>query len=635
LCTLDRVRSTGFCLHEGLSQGQNRLTDKCDLDSACYSYLSVDEDGAIEIAELMRRYEDVEYMLSRMIIHSTSEWDGGALNSLKNDNRFLWGSRYKNGYIKYLRSLMFLDAIPGLKDEKMFYYFHPRAFEENMAKICPAGWRLTMDGTLLMGSSGYLLDENGYYILEDGRRVSREIIFTGKYNEKNIRVGNDPNFSSIPSPKEGLEKILGVTGLLEIRQQYTTIDLIKQYFYSMPVVAYQAFQINRGYKLLEEKKTVMENASAWEPCTWSPREAPAYIQRYTPAPNCSFGVIGADETGIPIVVTRVGIESAEKKLVIAGPHGDERNAQRLIMAAQKYFIKNNIPADTVLYFIPCISPTMAFADARGIPVVNENGERVSSIDGLLDEYRRHGKTIPYLHDLIAKEVPTTPNGTTKRLLRTSIQNHNESAYSSFENYQADIRDGNYPLYGIDANRDVKPWLASTNRFLEFIENLNRGRNPEDIKIIMIHGYKSGGGVYGTYKVESGEKATLVSDEIRDTSKAIWSYLFVYDNNSEKDDFYGSTDKHPLDYAGEWNQLLYREFGILSVDIELPNFPYDEGRRGDLTVGNDYKIRTPEKIREDFGNDGVLVSRKGGFYKLLKEYNDVINKYKNRQVVETQ
>jgi len=51
--------------------------------------------------------------------------------------------------------------------------------------------------------------------------------------------------------------------------------------------------------------------------------------------NCQFKSIGTDETGIPIVVTRVGLETAKYKIIIAGPHGDERNAQRLIMSAQK------------------------------------------------------------------------------------------------------------------------------------------------------------------------------------------------------------------------------------------------------------------------------------------------------------
>jgi hypothetical protein len=37
------------------------------------------------------------------------------------------------------------------------------------------------------------------------------------------------------------------------------------------------------------------------------------------------------------------------------------------MEMQKYFIDKGPPVDTVLYFIPCLSPTMCFADARGIP----------------------------------------------------------------------------------------------------------------------------------------------------------------------------------------------------------------------------------------------------------------------------
>ena len=37
--------------------------------------------------------------------------------------------------------------------------------------------------------------------------------------------------------------------------------------------------------------------------------------------------------------------------------------------------------------------------------------------------------------------------------------------------------------------------------------------------------------------------------------------------------------NPLKYAGEWNQLLFIDYDILSVDVELPSWPFDEGRRG--------------------------------------------------------
>jgi hypothetical protein len=93
--------------------------------------------------------------------------------------------------------------------------------------------------------------------------------------------------------------------------------------------------------------------------------------------NSSFWSIGEDETGIPIVATRVETDGPnKKKLVIAGSHGDERNAQRVIMATQRYFInEGDIPDDLALYFIPCLSPTMCFADARGIPLVDMEGTR--------------------------------------------------------------------------------------------------------------------------------------------------------------------------------------------------------------------------------------------------------------------
>jgi hypothetical protein len=60
-------------------------------------------------------------------------------------------------------------------------------------------------------------------------------------------------------------------------------------------------------------------------------------------------------------------------LVIAGPHGDERNAQRLIMAAQRHFINTGVDDDNLLlYFIPTLSPTMTTV-RRGKSLKNTPG----------------------------------------------------------------------------------------------------------------------------------------------------------------------------------------------------------------------------------------------------------------------
>jgi hypothetical protein len=72
---------------------------------------------------------------------------------------------------------------------------------------------------------------------------------------------------------------------------------------------------------------------------------------------------------------------------------------------------------------------------------------------------------------------------------------------------------------------------------------------------------------------------------------------------------------PLPYAGEWGQILYKKFGILSVDVDLPNTGYNEGYRG---IDYDHS-----KVKNDDFNNGVLV--KGSFYRLLEKYTEEINK----------
>ena len=457
------------------------------------------------------------------------------------------------------------------------------------------GWKLTKVGLLVMGMSGYLIDENNLYILRDGRRIS---------NAEFENDGNRARCFGNEKVAEGLADILGKViqpggGAYDTAGLLNDADLVEK----MPLVVFQALQINACYNRGSGAMSINTN-------------------------KAKFYSIGKDETDIPIVVTCVGNENAVNKLVIASPHGDERNAQRLIMAAQKYFIKEGAPADMVYYFVPCISPTMAFADARGIPVVNKNNVREPSIKQLLDDYRTNtnGKNIPYLHDLIAMEVPITPNSTTKRLLRTSIQNHNGSAFATFDDYKNGRRNQGYPIYGIDSNRDVEPWLDSTKCFIAFMERLcDSPGAPDNIKVFMVHGYKDGGGVFGTYDINLTERKAELLPAARDMAYAFWAFLF----GGRPEDFYGSTRTLPHNYVGEWNQILYRRLGVLSVDIELPDAPYDEGRRGELPPdGNYYK---PDRIKEDFGDDGVLIQRRDGFFRLLETYPSAITDYKNQPI----
>jgi hypothetical protein len=207
----------------------------------------------------------------------------------------------------------------------------------------PEGWTLTKDGDMVKGTTSFLIDENSYYILKDGRRVNIENVV---YNGKDLRIGAE-------KPEEGFRIIMEGSDLAEpsstpLEKYKVYDDLLKSHGAALKnLVVYQVFQINRGYD---------RTGSSWQDI---PSQSSSIAQ---------FKLIGSDETGIPIIVTRIGNENAAHKLVIAGPHGDKRNAQRLVMAAQQYFIKEGgVPTDTVLYFIPCLSPTMCFADARGIP----------------------------------------------------------------------------------------------------------------------------------------------------------------------------------------------------------------------------------------------------------------------------
>jgi hypothetical protein len=292
----------------------------------------------------------------------------------------------------------------------------------------------------------------------------------------------------------------------------------------------------------------------------------------------------------------------KKKLVIAGPHGDERNAQRLIMAAQKYFIQHGAPENTVLYFIPSISPTMTFADARGIPIVDKNGRKYVSDDTRASiNYALSHLTIPHLHNLLEERIPINSRLV---LMREAIQ---KNIYNGIPFKMVNGRreeDDTFPKIGIDANRDIHMRLPTTQSFDTFMRSVTRHASPENILVIMVHGYYREGGVFGTYTVNSDETATLVP-QAEKIAKAIWRYLFA----SDFVPFYEDTATAPLQYAGEWNQLLYNNGrNILSFDIELPG-NFDEGRRGGNPSYN------PNAVKEKFS--GILILGKNSFFELLE------------------
>jgi hypothetical protein len=186
------------------------------------------------------------------------------------------------------------------------------------------GWTLTEDGHLVKGKTGFLIDENKYYILQDGRRVNNE---NALYNGEDLRIGAKEPEAGFRIIMEGSDLVKS-SSPLSIKDSYEVYgELLKEHGTALKnLVVYQAFQINRGHKLKEQ--TVVNSLGTntnWQSCGKGA------------VSDAVFGVIGLDETRIPIVVTRIGQGNAGKKLVTAGPHGDERNAQRVIMKTQECF----------------------------------------------------------------------------------------------------------------------------------------------------------------------------------------------------------------------------------------------------------------------------------------------------------
>jgi hypothetical protein len=413
----------------------------------------------------------------------------------------------------------------------------------------------------------------------------------------------------------------------------------------MPDVVYQAFQINRGYELLEDMGTDYK----WEQCTrlYLPssvsdaRLNPRLIH-VVPAEKCLFTAIGKDETGIPIIATRIGSETAEKKLVIAGPHGDERNAQRLILIAQRNFTKNYLPVNImngklVLYFIPCLSPTMAFADARGIPnKFWEPGTATTpttlpgvAINGKIERFLlRKGFTIPDLHDALVESVDIGLS--TKINMRNAIQYYNGQP--------------THPKYGVDANRDFYFSLQSSQVFMNLMDYIKKSVNTSDttkvqteiydpalkrktvtehetinaIRVFMIHGYDQTGAVYGPYDVIKKNAnvpwpAAMSKHDIDMVDKIMELLNMILWPIRPGNYLYDKTAEDAKQYRGEWSRNLY-ELKIWAADIELPGHnayrvvSYDEGRRGELYIPK----HVGKKELPYFYDDS-------DFFKFLREY----------------
>jgi hypothetical protein len=504
------------------------------------------------------------------------------------------------------------------------------------------GWRLIKDrqeGYLIQVNTGWLTDENELYILKDWRRVTE-----AEAKKSGLRFGTERD------PVEGLKDILGAIPSEGLKTEYKSINLLNDKINDtylidkMHVVVFQVPQINVCYAPSSED---------WQQCT---RKHTKYrnSRLETVIETADFKSIRTDETRIPIVVTRIGSERAEKKIIIAGPHGDERNAQRLIKKSQKYFIQKGAPEyGTVLYFIPCISPTMAFADARGIPIVNERGElnfnrATDSVVKTLEEYRKGIKKIPDLHDLIATKIKVDEKllariGKIKTeldeqdryelLMRSAIQKYNGDLFKNGEANSA------FPNFGIDANRDYHLALPSSKAFLNFIKMINTGDIPNldtretdkqkreeiarkildrNIRVLMMHGYNDLGRAFCPYWADENAKPkwkldTTENDKIH--VKAIISTLKMQPIGDILENYiWKDTRDNPPKYLGEWLRRLYTECKIWTCDVELGS-GYDEEIRG-ATDSRVYKhLRIDDETLPYFKTS----TEENGFLALLGNY----------------
>jgi len=251
-----------------------------------------------------------------------------------------------------------------------------------------------------------------------------------------------------------------------------------------------------------------------------------------------------------------------------------------------------------LYFIPAMSPTLFFADARGLPFVlggdkykeikdiykycKDEKEKTSTIKKTIKEIYGF-LTIPKLHDFMEKKVDG-------ELMHDNIQSFNISPLE--------------PKYGIDANRDYHNLLKSTDVFYSFINNL--GANSENTTVFMMHGYDSKnrmragydnykrrditgqGAVYGPY-LEKDDKMYL-DDKLMRNTDLLTLCLFGYKNQiinnvnevTRSKNYMFDFDSKPNKYYGEWTQILDKQ-NIKCYDIELAE-NYRQGTRG--KIGNE-------------------------------------------------
>jgi hypothetical protein len=374
---------------------------------------------------------------------------------------------------------------------------------------------MNLGAPLPLGPAGFE-DENGLYVNKDGTRSAEPIT-------------NDAHRATVGAVDmaEGLANILGIDtaqaqNLMETimyvdEEGNTGFDVHTDLFLAygagekMGDIVYQAFQINKGYTMEENE--------------WAD----------TPYQNSRFRVIGRDEKEVPIIAARVGAADADNIIVAASPHGDEQSAKWLIMDSQRRagIAEDLRPGSTpgAIYFIPSISPTLQFADARGIPngIYDGNGLLTVTIQELFDNQ-------------------TNDN-------RRDLQNQ-----------------GNIAKYavGADANRDAQLRLKSTREFIEFMENVNTG--DVSIASIMIHGYGSYNEAAFYFQGDFSQRPFSVGQDNTAIGNAL-RRLMGYSAPVQGDN-YVYEGKTPAE--GEYLRLLAAR-GIWSMDIELPP-KYGEGHR---------------------------------------------------------
>jgi hypothetical protein len=279
-------------------------------------------------------------------------------------------------------------------------------------------------------------------------------------------------------------------------------------------------------------------------------------------------------------------------------------ARFVVLEAQRHFIKNGLSVlDLELYFIPAMSPTLFFADARGLPFV-QNGEEYTKAEAPLPNATKVRETvnkicdfltIPKFHDYMA----TRPSNST--LTIDLIQN------------QANSR---APVYGIDANRDCYNVLKSTQAFNSFIISL--GLTSGNSTVILMHGHENAsnpggrttvatgnnqGTVLAPYKIKPNteNKGIELTDTIKNYADYMTAALFGYMYSGEAENYvFGGEGIKYIKEDGEWVRKLYVDQGspeIPCFDIELGE-NYRDGTRGNTdpkVFDGRYKMYEADKV----------------------------------------